>query len=715
VRAFDVVKSVHGRDSVAEPAPRGADRPAGPVGDSAAGRLVRAVIAAPDRIVLVLFWTSLVVSITVLLGEFTPWLVVPAVLVLVVLTWRLAPYPVGTSRAHTAGAGAAIAAVAVWVGVNVPYASQYVVVTRDPGFLTLEGIWLASHRAADLPLGAAGRVAAAVQGVSVDTDGYSVVGGSIQVQGAKLLPGLLAMASWLGGDKALYAANLIIGAVALLAMYGFARRLLGPLWALVPVVMMATSMPMTAFSRSAYTEPLVMAFVFGGLTMTWSALRERTRWRFVLAGALVGAAALARIDGAAPVIGLVVGLAIAAAATGDDRVRRHRSTGTALAVGAALVCLLLGFLDLLAHSEQYLDGLHGQFLLLALALLGTVVLSLSVLAAPWYRVRAWCRQHDRRIALAAAGVVLLVGAALVTRPLWYVAHHDALDSGVAQAVAQMQRAEGLRLQPTRSYDEMTVTWLSWYYGWLTVALSFAGLALVAYRAVRRHDPRLVVFLTVVATPSVLYLWRISITPDQIWAMRRLLPVTIPGLAIAATQVVASISRWRGGPGRRRVGVLLAGLLVIATAGFPVLTWGHLFGVGEQDGRSAELATACDAVGSDRVVYVSTGGPLYLASLWSMCGVEAVQMAEPPSPDQLTRIKQAWGGGTVAVVTFSVDSVPWEGAVASPLRVSRIETWDRTLSARPRVPLKSSSSLYVGTVQDDGRVLPVDATGAPGHG
>jgi hypothetical protein len=670
------------------------------------GRLARAVVAAPDRIVLILFWTSLVVSVAILFNAFSRWLVLPVVAAVVALTWRLAPERVPAVRARVVASLVALATVAAWFGVNLAHVSQYVVVARDPGFLTLEGFWLAAHRSADLPLGDLGRVVAAVPGAQIDPDGYTAIGSSIQVQGAKLLPGLLALGSWLGGDHAVYAGNLVIGAVALLAVYGFARRLIGPVWALLPVVALAASVPMTAFSRSAYTEPRVMVFVFGGLTMTWSALRTRVWWRFVMAGALVGGSALVRIDGAAPVIGLSVGLALAAAGAATPGVRRHRTTGAALAVAAGLVCLLLGFADLRVHSIEYLEGLSSQFIALAAALVLTIGASVAVILAPMDRVRQWGVRHARGLAGSAAAAVLAVGIGLASRPLWYTARHDELGGGVASVVAALQQAEGLHIDPARSYDEMTVTWLSWYFGWPTIALGLIGMALVAYGAVRRRDPRLLVFLTVVGAPSVLYLWRVSITPDQIWAVRRLLPETIPGLTIAATLALATLMRRRN-----RLTLTVAGVLALLTAAFPALTWGHLFGAAEQDGRSAELASVCQAVGTDHVVYVSTGGPMYLASLWTRCGVGAVEFADPPTPGQLLAVRQAWGGGAVAVVTFRDTAVPWKGLPPDPTRITKITTWPQTLSHRPSRPDVARSSVYVGVVSDDGLVQPMTVAAA----
>src|SRR5207245_11034655 len=64
-----------------------------------------------------------------------------------------------------------------------------------------------------------------------------------------------------------------------------------------------------------------------------------------------------------------------------------------------------------------------------------------------------------------------------------------------------------------------------------VVVAFAGFVILASRARRGDGAAATVFLVVVPV-TVLYLARPSISPDQPWAMRRYLPVVIPGLAIA---------------------------------------------------------------------------------------------------------------------------------------------------------------------------------------
>lgn len=661
------------------------------------------VVGLPDRVVLLFLWTSLVVSFTVLTGEFRPVVVLPTLVVVVAVTWRLAPGRVPATRGHLAAGLVALAGAAAWLVVNLPYAARYVLVTRDPGFLTLEGFWLSEHAEAQIPVGSALDAAAAVPGFSSDTGAYYPLDGVLHAQGAKLLPGLLGLGGWAAGDSGVLVANLAVGAVALLAVYGLARRVVGPWWALLPLATLAVSMPMTAFSRAAYTEPLTVALIFGGLTLSWSAFETRSWWRHTLAGVLIGATSLARIDGAATVIGFVAGLAVVGAASLLPRARRRTQAGLAGASVAALALVGLGYVDLRLHSPGYLADLGDQFSLLAGALAATVAVAVMITVPRWWDpLRRVVLRRRRGLGIAAAVAVLLVAVALVTRFLWLPAYHTVPDTGYSRLVAGLQDREQMLVEPTRSYDDWSVRWLSWYFGWPMVVLAFGGLALLARRAVARRDPRLMVLLAVVAAPSALYLWRVSISPDQIWAMRRLLPVTIPGFLVVGTYALRALWDlrrvwWRG----------LAGVLAAAVALFPLTTWSEMFRVPEQDGRLGELRTVCDALPTDKVVYVHAGGPPYLASLRSVCDVEVVQIERPPTTEELDAIREAWGGQDLAVVAFKPDALPWPaGEVPAPLLTTTTSTWDYALSHIPRTVTRGESSVWVATIGEGGTLTEV---------
>jgi len=670
---------------------------------SRAPRLARMVLSAPDRLVLVFFWACLVVSATILPGAFSPWIVIPLLTLTLVATWRLMPDAVTVTRSSLVGALGALTLSLAWMALNVPYASRYLVVSRDPGFLTLEALWLGKHPDPNMPMGSALAVQNSVPGVFASTGAYLPAGGMLHAQGAKLLPGVLALGGWVGGDLAVLSGNLVIGALALLALYGLARRVVGPLWALLPMVALATSVPLGAFSRAAYTEPLTVVLIFGGLTMAWSAFQTRIWWRHALAAAMIGATALARIDGGASVIGLIAGVGLAAAAPLGLRQRRRLQVTVFAVTFTALAMVGVGYLDLKLHSPGYLADLGRQFILLAVALVATVAASVAI-ALPRFLdpARRWVLQHRRGLAAGAVAAFALLAVTLMSRTLWMAEHHTPLGSPYSRLMAALQSREGLPIDASRSYDEQTVAWLSWYYGWPMVVLAFAGLALIARRAVRYRDPRLLVLFTVIAAPSALYLWRASISADQVWAMRRFLPVTIPGFLLAATFTVATI--WSLRPRWARA---VAALLAATIAVFPVFTWGSLFTTVEQSGRWDEIKAVCAAVEGDHVLYVHAGGPTYLATLRTVCDVEVVEIQHAPTTADLAAIRDKWGGRDLAVVTFNPDALPWpDGKAPPPLKTSLITSWTDSLSHVPKDPAVSTSAVWVGKIKQDGSVVSV---------
>ncbi|PJI93410.1 hypothetical protein [Luteimicrobium subarcticum] len=662
-------------------------------------RSAAAVTGLPDRLPLAFFAVSVVVGAGVLFGVFRPWLVLPVAAASVVATWRWVPSRFPVAGRGFAGSMAAVVLSLAWFVAQLPVVSQYVVVSRDPGFLTLEGLWLRTHASPDLPLDAATRLAAQVPGVSAGMQAYTPSGDVIQVQAQKLVPGLLASVGWLLGERGVLLGGLVIGVVALLTLYGFGRRMVGPLWALVPVAALVLSVPWAAFTRSAYTEPTTIVLVFGGLTVAWSALERRSAGRLALAGAMVGAAALARVDSTAQVVGLVLALGLASACAWDLTGDRWLLRGWAFATLAGTVGVAVGLVDLAWHSASYLDEHSSQTAsldaVLVVAIAGAAAVHVPLLRR-WGRARLlW---HRRGLATVTVVVVVAVAAFLISRPWWLVERHGTVGVGAATVVEVWQAHAGKAVDPARTYDEMSVTWLSWYYGWAAVLLGFGGIALAGYRAVARRDARLLTFLGVVMAPSAMYLWRVSITPDQVWAMRRFLPVTIPGLLLGATFLLATL--WAG---RRRWARVVAVAGTVATLVFPLFTWGSLYGVREQGGRLDEARAVCAAVGDRPVVLVAPRLP-YLATIRTLCDTQVVSV-DAPSRATLAELRRRLGDDT-AVVVMNKGEVAWDGTEPMPVSQTRVTQWAQNLYRRPSAGWSAWSVVEVGSVQPDGSVAPL---------
>jgi hypothetical protein len=662
--------------------------------------LTAVMVAAPDRLVVAFVCLAVVTSVSMVAGYFSPPLVLIATAVLVLATWRLAPRAYRRDDHAALGSAVALLLALAWFLLNRHYFGQLLSVARDPSIYTLRGWWLMSHHSPNIPVNGAMHAVNNVPGAAVDAAGFQRSGDQLKGSGTTLLPGLLGLAGWVAGPHALLQANVAIGSAALVAVYGFARRVVGPLWALVPMISLAVSIPMVYFSRAEYTEPVAMLFVFGGLTMLWSATSERNRgslWRFAFAGLTIGASQIARVDGLVAVIGAAVGIGIVSILAQDKGRRGHgRLALLAFAAGAA-VTVGLGTLDLKVNSPNYLSAQISRtrplFLLAIAALLGLLILS----ALPLSGLRAQLARRAPAVGTALGVLGVIVVAVLISRPLWWEGHFIQ-EAPIRTSITHYQQVEGLPIDGSRSYDEQTIRWLSWYLGWPVVLLSAAGLVWLVSRAARTRDPRLVCFLGVFGTVAALYLNDVSITPIQVWAMRRFLPVVLPGMLVAATWLCVQLAR-RWPPMLWVAGVVAAGICVS-----PLLFWNPLVTVSEQQGEYDEVAAACQAIHSGRVVV--SGIPAsgyYLPSMRIVCGAETVYAGDT-SAAALAQIRKNWGGGPVDLVSFHDQGVTWTTPPRA-IHSGSYPSWPSLISARPAQVHYETRVLYAGAIQPDGSVTP----------
>ncbi len=687
-----------------DPAPERGSR----VASVAGARLPAAVVNLPSRLVVVFFWLTVVAALAVLVGAFTPAVVVAATAVAVGGTWRMVPQPLPVDRATLRGAVAALAMVAAWVLVNLPFASEVLLVQRDAGFLTLQGLWLSEHADPSIPLRTATQVAAQVPGAQAVSDAFWQDGADMYSQGASGFPGLLGVGGWVAGLDGVLVANIVIGGLALLAVYDVARRLIGPLWGLLPVAALALTTPFGYFTRTPFTEPTTTVLAFGGLAVLWGAFRRPSVWRFGLAGGMVGACALSRIDGAAVAAGLVLAVGAGAAGHRDPDRRRALRRGLVAAAAASCGMVLLGYLDLHVNSHGYLANHASMYRQLIGLLLACVAAALALeLATRSPRITGWLARNGSALGRGAGVVVLAVALVLASRPLWMQAHWFEPGSSYAQYIETHQREAGVTVDGTRSYDEMTVTWLSWYLGIATVVLGVLGAAMLARRAVGRRRPEVLAFLVTLGVPSLLYLVLPRITPDHVWAMRRLLPIAMPMTLLCAAWVLAVL--W-GASGTWRARAAVVGLVAIVLL-FPVWTWGSLFTTVEYGGRRGEVTALCDAVAGRPVVVARPDGPPLLPTLRVMCDTDVIEVSGPATASTLAAARGAWAVDEVLVASFVEDAIPWSGSVPDPLTSTPMQRWPNGIH-RPGGRIQYTSRLWLGLIGPTGSAVPLPPADRP---
>jgi hypothetical protein len=227
-------------------------------------------------------------------------------------------------------------------------------------------------------------------------------------------------------------------------------------------------------------------------------------------------------------------------------------------------------------------------------------------------------------------------------------------------VEVLQLQAGLRSDPLRSYDEQSLIWLTWYLGAAAVALGLLALVLLVWRSLRRQpserDGRQALavlgFLLLFGASTVLYLWRPSIIPVHYWAMRRFLPVTIPGLLLLAVWLVPAVrGRWRWPVGAAVAVVLLAPPVVFLQDHLTEREYVPMLDVTERLCGVLEPGDAVLLVGGGAM---STGMP---QTLRAFCGVPVAVVGEQTTLADVTAVADASQAAGRRLVLLSAIEAP----------------------------------------------------------
>lgn len=491
------------------------------------------------------------------LGSWSPWVAGPAALVGGALALALVPrLPLPRLPWRTALLLLVLCgAFGLWAALT---HGEHVVVRRDPGAYATYALALARFGGVPLDPGldvfglAADdpwvRVSAAAQYATPGTgaDGEATL--SVVPQFLVGVPALLSTAWWVAGWDGLMVLPAVVAGLALLAFAGLAAHLLGRGPAVLAVLVLGLSQPVLLVARQTFSEPFSLLYVLTGTTLLVVATTtaRRPRLTALVAGALLGANLFVRIDAVRELVLLVP---LAAFLIG----RRHPA-GAPLLVGAALTGLPAA-LATTWWSSPYVASVASS--LGPLVVVGAVLAVLSVAG-----VLVGRRLEDRwrggvpaavgRLADLlpglAAGSVAVVGLVLASRPLWLVDRRlDPYLPGMDDFVGALQSQQGLAVDGLRTYSEMSVQWLVWWLGPVTVVLASVAAVVLVHRGVRAvlrpgPLPGWLLPTAVAVAVTIVSLHRPAITPDHPWADRRFVTVTYPFLVLAATSAVAWLAR-----------------------------------------------------------------------------------------------------------------------------------------------------------------------------
>ena len=280
--------------------------------------------------------------------------------------------------------------------------------------------------------------------------------------------------------------------------------------------------------------------------------------------------------------------------------------------------------------------MRGEVVSLAGALvLTTAVAVVAVLFAACVACSGSCVRTREPASIAAGIAVLVVGfGAWSLRPVLQKTHGKANGT-----VAFVQTLGNLPVDATRSYAELTVRWISWYLGPLTLTLAIlaaAGGVRLLVKGSLHFPAKVAAFM--LAPPALLYLWHPRITPDHIWAMRRFLPAVFPAvilLVFAAIHVIAEGSRPASGRVRKAIAVALG----VYAIGYPVWASRNVLLMTEERGEYAAVEAGCDMLGPNGAAVILEDSSTFVhlndpQTLRSFCNIPVAVMLGKPKPSVL---------------------------------------------------------------------------------
>lgn len=622
-----------------------------------------------------------------------------AVFVLVALKFRI-KRP-GSAREQAICDFLALGGAAVWTFVNAHYAAQDIFTTRDPAIYANAGEWLIHHPGLHIP------ATKVFDGLPV---WYHVVGQGfghevlhpayLYAQGLHLLPVWLGLAGRIGGESFALGINAVFGAIALLAVYGFARLLGRPRFALLVTGILAISLPLIYFSRDTYTEPLAMLFTFSTLTLLWGAQRTRSYVLWGLAGLTAGTGVLTRTDAYLTLAALILFVAITLALT-KERNRKASLKRAAVFIACALPPTIIGWLDLTHLSSGYYRDLsHQVHQEIAFVLLMAVVSALTIFVAWKTTAIQWLDDFTASWRVSGITVLgLLVIIIMASRPFWYVGHEVRVP-----LIGGLQAASGMPVEPTRSYAEQTVNWVGWYIGPLLTALGAAGLLLALRKIVKKGDFLLLPGLLVVSITSLVFLNLPNISPDQIWASRRLLPIILPGIAVFAVLAFEWFGRAKY-KYKQAIWVVVLEMLIIP----PMFVSYPFLRLKTYTPQLTQMNDICSSM-PDNAAVIWTGKMKLIAIQPTeiFCGVPTVGIngANQSQLKEIAQMLRAQGKTPVIGLTDAEKDIYFPSQNFTAVNTVSYTTVAESLYHPPRHTVASTRTIIVGNIKADGTIAPL---------
>lgn len=340
---------------------------------------------------------------------------------------------------------------------------------------------------------------------------------TMTMQFSQLFPVWLAQAFSTMGHHGLFRLNGMLALLFLLIFYGVCRLAVPKSYAVVATLFLGLNPSELWLARITLSEIPAQLFIWSGLLLLLSALKMGHSGLMRWAGIFLGFSALVRIDS----LVLVPMLFLSHLAY---KIVRGPTEEDSLSIWpvlyqTALPVFLLAVGYYAVFSSPYFDALSSHLQKIGLAAFFALFALLVTTPRIVRTVRPW---------LTGRATLVLIGSALLALAVY------AYWIRPNMVPYSMITKPGYPLHGTRDYRENSLVNLTRYLSPLVVSIAIFGWLVSLWTLVlKRQSLHLIALLVVVAGFSGLYLWNPYVAPYHFWAVRRFVPVVIPGFVLCA--------------------------------------------------------------------------------------------------------------------------------------------------------------------------------------
>ncbi|HEX7173443.1 MAG TPA: glycosyltransferase family 39 protein [Candidatus Limnocylindria bacterium] len=475
------------------------------------------------------------------------------------------------------------------------FPGEFVIGGRDENSYTLHAVWIAEHRRLDIPYPWPSDLHSMFYDAFLRWSGTFRTEPTMTPAFGHLFPVWIAQAMSAFGYEGLLRLNGVFSVISVLVVYGLCRSVISKPFAVAAALVLALNPAQIWISRTPLTEVLTQMLLWASIWLVVTALRRRTPVPARVGGYVLGVAVLVRID--VLLIAPLMVLAHLGTALLNDESPSSTPIWSAF-YSTAIPSIVLASGYYLTFSMPYVAELMPQLAqIAALAAVAALLLTAGT--------RRWVRRRVGPIVTSRAFMVSVgLGLAGLTIYAWLIRPiHEPF-----RVFAESQ----VGLAGKRTFAEESLRDLAAYLSTPVVLAGIVGWFAALSKATRSRSGWWMPLLLIPAGLSVLYLWNPSVTPDHFWAVRRFVPIVIPGFVI-----FAGLGGWlalRRRPQVWSTAVCLVSLLLFGI--FSYQAFRPFLFEAEHNGYRSQLAALAAELPDEGLVLALNGErwwkPLYLA-------------------------------------------------------------------------------------------------------